>query len=234
MGKILLVEDNEIICDCLKNIIATVDASQNIYSTGYAALALEHAQNNPVDVFLLDIELLDYSGIQLAEQIREIEEYKMTPIVFITNDYKLELEAFRNTQCYKFIAKPFRTEEVKETIQTVLQHGMVKNESDEKLFLKQKGYTVSVFQKDLIYIEVKGRKLLAVTRQENIEICTYTLSGLAEELTKDFFQCHKGFVVNSNWIYSVDKSKQVIHLRENRGSIPFGDRYKDHLEGVWI
>lgn len=234
MGKVLIVEDNEIICDCLKSIIMSVDASQEVYSTGYAGLALEYAKTNNVDIFLLDIQLLDYAGTALAEEIRQIDAYKMTPIVFITSDGAFELDAYRNTQCYKFITKPFKSEEVRETLRTVIQHGIKAAVPDDKLLLKQKGYTLSVFQKDILYFESRNRKLLAVTRHEEIEISKHTLTGLLPELNKDFFQCHKGFIINSNWIYCVDRTKQLIMLRENRGAIPFGEKFKDRLAGVWI
>ncbi len=234
MGKILIVEDNEIICDCLKSLVKSVDPSQDVYSTGYAGIALEYAQNNAIDVFLLDIELLDYSGTILAEKIRKIDAYKMSPIIFITSDAKLELEAYRNAQCYKFITKPFKSEEVKETLKTVIQHGIKAPVAEEKLLLKQKGYTISVFQKDILYFESRNRKLLAVTIHEEIEISKHTLGGILAEVNKEFFQCHKGFIINSSWIYCVDKTQQLIMLRENRGSVPYGEKYKDRLAGVWL
>lgn len=234
MGKILIVEDNEIICDCLKSMVKSVDSAQEVYSTGYAGIALEYAQNNDIDIFLLDIELLDYSGAVLAESLRQIDRYKMSPIVFITSDSKMELEAFRNTQCYKFITKPFKSEEVKDILRTVIRHGIPKTGPEEKLLLKQKGYTISIFQKDILYFESRNRKLMAVTRNEEIEISKHTLSGILEVLGKDFFQCHKGFIVNSGWIHGVDKTNQVIMLRENRGAIPYGEKYRDQMAGAWL
>lgn len=234
MGKILIVEDNEIICDCLRSLVKSVDSSQEIYSTGYAEIALGYAESNIIDIFLLDIELLDYSGTELAEKIRRIEMYKMTPIIFVTSDSKLELEAFRNTQCYRFITKPFKSEEVKDVLRTVIQHGVQKSITEDKLLLKQKGYTISIYQKDVLYFEARNRKLLAMTRYEEIEISKHTLTGLLEVLNKDFFRCHKGFIINSNWIHSVDKSNQLIILKENRGTVPYGDMYRGRLAGEWI
>lgn len=230
MGTIVIVEDNEIICDSLKNIVNSVDDSQAVFGTGYAAIALEYAKNHEVDVFMLDIELLDYSGITLAEEIRSLDGYEMTPIVFVTGDAKLELEAYRNSHCYQFITKPFETEEVKEIIKIIMKHGIIESKKDEKLSLNQKGYTISILQKDIIYIEARNRKLMAITQNEELEIASQTLVGILEELTSDFFRCHKGFIINSDWIYRVDWVDQVIHLRDNSGAIPYGRRYKERLQ----
>lgn len=234
MGLILLVEDNEIICDSLKSLVRSVDPSHEIYSTGYAAIGLDYALKNIIDVFLLDIQLLDYPGTQLAEEIRSIDEYKMTPIIFITNDYKLELEAYRNTQCYKFIPKPFKSEEVKKILRTVFDYGIRKPIKDEKIVLRQKGYSISIFQKDIIYVESRNRKIIVVTRHDEIEISKHTQADIMSDLSPDFFQCHKGFIVNTRWILCVDKTNQVIRLNENRGLIPYGPKFKERTEGVWI
>ncbi len=234
MGNILIVEDNEVISDHLRHIIVTVDPSRTIHSTGYAELALAYTREHEVDVFLLDIELLDYSGIHLAEKIREIDRYKMTPIVFITGNHSMELEAYRNTQCYKFISKPFQAEEVTETLRIVITHPLFTPPVAEKLVLRQKGFVISIFQKDILYIEARRRRLLAITVHEELELSSYTLGGILGELTAAFFQCHKGYIVNQDWIFRVDKNDQRIHLRNNRGSIPYGDKYKEQLTGEWL
>lgn len=233
MGKIVLVEDNEWIRESIKGLIQEVDPNQKVYSTGYAAEALNYARDHEVDIFLLDIELLDYSGVILAEKIRELGRYKLTPIVFITNDYKLELEAFRNTQCYRFITKPFKGDEVKEVIRTLLMHGTKKSGSGEKFFIKRKGYTASVLQSDILYFEVAGRKIMAVTKHETIEITRCTIGEILEHVGESFFQCHKSFVINSDWIEIIDKTNMLIKLKHDRGRIPYGPRYRDQIEGVF-
>lgn len=232
MGTILIVEDNEIISDGLKRIIQGVDASQTIHSTGYAEQALQCAINQKVDIFLLDIELLDYSGVTLAEELRKLDRYKLTPIVFVTSKHSLELDAYRNTQCYQFITKPFDRPAVEETLRILIEHGIVKPKKEEKLLLKQKGFTISIFQKDILFIEARSRRLLAVTCHEVIELNTYTLGGLIAELTPAFIQCHRAFIVNTEWIYQVDKTNQIIHLRDDLGAVPIGERYRDCLAGV--
>lgn len=232
MGRIMIVEDNALISDCLKNIIVSIDSTLEVYSTGYASLALEQAKINSVDVFVLDIELLDYPGTQLADQLRRMEQYVLTPILFITSDGCRELEAYRNVQCYKFITKPFETEAVKTILKTVIQHGIRKEAPQDRLMLKQRGYTLSVLQQDILYLEAVGRKISVVTRYEVLEVSKQTLGGLLTHLNQGFFQCHKGFVVNKAWISGIDRVHQTIVLNEKRGAIPYGDKFKDRLSEV--
>lgn len=234
MGKVLIVEDNEIICESLKSIIKITDPFQEVYSTGFAAIGLEYALEQKVDVFILDIQLMDYSGTDLAKKIRQLNCYKMTPILFITSDHNRELEAFRNAQCYKFITKPFRAEDVKETLAVIFQHGIKDSGEEVRFSIKQKGFTISVLQNDIMYFESRNRKLFAVTLREEIGISKRTQADIMEMLTKDFIQCHKGFIVNCKWIHSIDKANQMITLKDQFGQIPYGNKFKERLEGVWI
>lgn len=234
MGKLLIVEDNDIICDSLVKIVKTVDPFREVYCTGYAGSALAYTLEHPIDVFILDIQLKDYPGTKLAEEIRSLDRYKMTPILFITSDYSMELEAFRNAQCYKFITKPFKSEEVRETLQTIFKHGIKDPIAEEKFSIKQKGFTISILQNDILYFESRSRKLFAVTRHEEIAISKRTQAEIMELLTEDFIQCHKGFIVNLKWVHSIDKVEQMINLREQRGRIPYGLKYRDRLEGELI
>lgn len=45
---------------------------------------LSFAAQNKVDLFILDIQLLDYRGTELARQLRALPEYRFTPILFTT------------------------------------------------------------------------------------------------------------------------------------------------------
>lgn len=233
MGKLVLVEDDPNIRGYMEELIKRVDSSQEIFSTGYAAEAFQYAQSETVDAFILDIQLLDYSGVVLAEQIRQMDVYKLTPIVFITGDVGQELNAFRNTQCYRFIAKPFGEDKVLETIRTVLNCGSRKPEQERYILLKQRGFSLAVAQDDILYVESMNRRILVVTRHETIELSSYTLGSMADDLGVRFFQCHKSFIVNSDWIQRVNRLDMRIHLAEDRGSIPYGDKYRDRL-GAWL
>ena len=82
MSKILLVEDNP---DAVKRIIRYINkifAELDVVSFPEAGDALQYAKANDISLFILDIQLEDYKGTNLAKQLRELPEYKYTPIIF--------------------------------------------------------------------------------------------------------------------------------------------------------
>ena len=96
MSKILLVEDNT---DAVKRIIRYINkifAELDVVSFPEAGDALQYAKANDISLFILDIQLEDYKGTNLAKQLRELPEYKYTPIIFETALAGEELSAYSN------------------------------------------------------------------------------------------------------------------------------------------
>lgn len=234
MGKILIVEDDLVICEGLSEIIKTIAKGLEIVTTGYAKKALSYAISGYYDAFLLDIQLNDYSGIELAKQIRNIEKYMLTPIIFITSIPTKELLAFKQIHCYDYIVKPFSRKDVMEALNTIINYGINSKGNQPVLKLKQKSYYYVVKQNEIIYIESINKKIYINTINEQIILSTYSLKELVNELTTDFIQCHKGYIINTNYIQKVDKVNDLIKLSNIDISIPIGRKYRESLRGTWI
>lgn len=230
MGKILIVEDEESIRNGLVKIAKKTSAGLDVYGTGAAKVALKIAKLERVDAFFLDIQLEDYSGIELAKQIREMEIYKFTPIIFITAVHSKELEAFRNIHCYDYIIKPFSENEVARVFQDVNAHGIIEQKSAPIIKIKEKTFTYIVKQEDLIYVESMNRKLFIKTIYEEIDTTSYSLSKLYEQLSKQFVQCHKSFIVNLSFIKKIDRVNNILYVHKKEYPIPIGRKYK---KNVW-
>lgn len=229
MGRILIVEDDLIICEGLSEIIKTIEKEIEIVTTGYAKNALNYAINSYFDAFLLDIQLNDYSGMELAKQIRDIEKYKLTPIIFITSIPTKELLAFKQIHCYDYIVKPFSKDEVTKALRTIIDYG-IKNEGNQPVLrLKQKSYSYIIKQNEIIYIEAVNKKIHITTINEEIILSTYSLKEIFEELTSNFIQCHRGYIINTDYIQKVDKANDLIKLKNVNSNIPIGRKYKEHL-----
>lgn len=208
----------------------------NIVKTQYARDALIFAQNNQVDIFILDIQLLDYSGLELAKQIRELKSYLLTPIIFSTAMPTNELEAYRSTHCYQYLVKPFSQERVIETLKPILdqinngiEQSLRKIKEEAKLLLREKFVIYNINQDEIIYVEYKDRKVSVKTIHE-IYQSTYTLKKLQEMLVNNFVRCHKGYIVNKYYIDKVVRRESLIHLKEINHPIPIGRKYLENLE----
>lgn len=65
-----------------------------------------------VDI-VLDIAMPnDASGIKFARDMRNLQQYKFTPIIFLTSLHDPEIYAYRELHCYGYVEKPFDPKEV--------------------------------------------------------------------------------------------------------------------------
>ncbi|WP_282936098.1 response regulator [Paenibacillus sp. RC67] len=96
MIKILLVEDEEIIRNGLKNLIAQVSADFNIVKEAVNGReALDYLQKEVPDVIITDIRMREMDGLTLTAKVRE--RYPQMPILIISGygDFEYARQALR-------------------------------------------------------------------------------------------------------------------------------------------
>ena len=224
MSKILLVEDNP---DAVKRIIRYINkifAELDVVSFPEAGDALQYAKANDISLFILDIQLEDYKGTSLAKQLRELPEYKYTPIIFETALAGEELSAYRDVKCYSFLVKPFGEEEFAAAFRDALGLSKQMNQQAKTIQIEQKQFILEYAAQDIAYSRLSGIK--------EDTISGYTLSGLLALLDDPaFVQCHKSYAVNKSHIEKIDKSGRKICLKGFTDTIPVGNKYQAELWG---
>ena len=65
-----------------------------------------------VDIILEKTKNGDMSGMTFADNIREIERYKATPIIFTTSLEDPKLHAYAHLHCYQYFDKYYREDEL--------------------------------------------------------------------------------------------------------------------------
>ncbi len=232
MKKIIIVEDELNIRSGLVKIVREIDEDITIFETGYAEEALEIAKREDLDLFFLDVQLEDYSGYELAKEIRELSEYKLTPIVFISAFHSIEMEAYRNVHCYSFIYKPFAKDDIRKVFQEI-KTGLISSKDNKMIKFKEKEFTYLINQEDIIYIEAKNRKVFVKTQNEMAVFSYIPIAGIIQQLSKDFVQCHKSYIINKSYIKRIDKLNSGVDLNNSDQMIPVGRKYKDELWRIY-
>ena len=231
MKNILIIEDEVVIASWLKGIVNSIDDSINVFTTGYAAEAVTISMEYSIDIFVIDIHLKDYSGFDLAKQLREMNRYKITPILFSTSNWSKELLSFREIHCYDYIKKPYTEDQVRKALQTIIKYGIKNEDVEEKekfLRIKMKGFYILLNQSDVIYIEASLRKVMIVTKMERIS-CHQTLKNIQDELSDDFVQCHRSCIINKKYVKNVDLKNGNISFNGIEDHILLGSKYKDEV-----
>jgi DNA-binding LytR/AlgR family response regulator len=237
MSHILLVEDEKASVALLQQYIAELSSDHILAAFPKASLALHYASKNRIDLFILDIQLLDYQGTKLAKQLRSMPEYRFTPILFATALAGEELSAYREIKCYAFLIKPFTKADFQSAFQEAVAMGKQMQEVPSVLRIEQKQFIFEYEIKDIFYIESFGKKLVIHTRQnQNTEVSdsmsSYSLAKLLKLVGQDkLIQCHKSYLINPDWILKIDKGSRLLQLKYCEALIPIGEKYQHHLLG---
>ena len=117
MANIFLLEDDKILS---KGISIALEKDGHTVTAVYGYIeALQKYQNQRYDLFLLDINLPDGSGMEFCKKIRETAE---TPVLFLTaNDTEQEMLEGFGVGCDDYIPKPFSIEVLRKKVQAILK-----------------------------------------------------------------------------------------------------------------
>lgn len=117
MANIFLLEDDKILS---KGISIALKKDEHKVVTAYGYLeALQKYQNGKYDLFLLDINLPDGSGLEFCRKIRETSEI---PVLFLTaNDTEEDMLNGFGVGCDDYISKPFPIEVLRKKVLAVLK-----------------------------------------------------------------------------------------------------------------
>ncbi len=132
MYSILLVEDEKIELDTLKNYVDWKSLGiDTVYTARGGRSALELINSEEPDLMITDIQMPEMSGIDLVDIVRQ--EGHRCKVVFLSGYDKFEYakEAIR-LQVEDFLLKPFQIEEVEAVVRKLL--AKIENEEKERNF----------------------------------------------------------------------------------------------------
>ncbi len=121
--KILIIDDSQSNLFSLEALIDEHLDDVEILQADSGKLALEILQQNTVDVIILDIQMPEMDGFQTAKLIREQENTKNVPIIFITAAYDSdEFEKKKiEIKMMDYLTKPFEPEKLINILNKIAQ-----------------------------------------------------------------------------------------------------------------
>lgn len=229
--NILIVEDNEVHMRALQAIINDLHKDVKVYCAGTVEKGYEIALKYQIHLFLIDIILDthisgDVSGMDYAEKMRRIEEYKFTPIVFITSLEDSKFYSYNQINCLDYIEKPFSATRVSKTILHALEFPVIEDD-DKHVYFKKEGILYSIYVKDIIYILNSNKTVKIFCVKDSLEIPYMTNKEILEKLdSKSFVECNRRCVVNKKYIKQIDYSNRYIRLENIDEPIEIGATMK--------
>lgn len=231
MKSILILEDNKHTLDALAIAVQEVRNDLVIFPVQTLQEAYLQAFTTNIDLFLLDIILTtehpgDTSGFQFAQKLRQNENYKFTPIIFITSLEDQKYYAYSEIHSYFYLEKPFSMPRVKELVEETLQFpGKVPEE--KKLYVRKEGILYQIQLKKTIYVECINHKLRIYMTDGELEVPYYTIKWFLKE-TNDpaFCQCSRNVIINKQFLESIDLVNRYVRMKGTERLLDLGPAFK--------
>ena len=232
--RILIVEDDMIIAANLSLQLSQLDYEiTGIESRGEEAVV--HAQLNPPDLMLMDINLK--GALDGIATVKKIHEKQDIPIIYLTaNNDEATFNRAKSTCPKAYISKPFNKLDLQRTVALVVeqirsqkraekqQNGEVAVLND-RVFIRHNGKMIKLLLDQILYVEAdRNYCKLATTTGDYLVVCT--LKNIEAELDPSrFVRVHSSFIVNLSKLDVVADG----HLEIARKIIPISKSYKDQL-----
>lgn len=222
--SIMILEDMTLYSDALVQMLHTYSDKLEVS----VAHTLEEAHqlvegDHRFRLFFLDIALSghadDISGLRFAQYLSKIPIYKHTPVIFTTSFPEYVYEALNTLHCYAYLLKPFRQDEVFFQLDKLF---------DLEDFIRLKtmhGVYTKIRYTDLYYIQSFGRVMHFMTRQGEICSRQYSMKALTELLPGQFARCHKSFIINQDYVESVNYQQNLLRIQDVDEEIPYGKNF---------
>jgi len=120
--KILVIDDEEDICKFTKSVLERTGRFEVLVSTD-ALMGINLAKSNQPDLILLDVNMPNIDGGEVAQQLNDCKSTSEIPIAFLTALLRKEEagEASGKIGRHFFIAKPVSPKELIEKIESILK-----------------------------------------------------------------------------------------------------------------
>ena len=176
---ILVVDDEEDLCEILKFNLETEGYQVDTAFSGEEALTLELAS---YDLLLLDVMMGEISGFKLASQLKKEEHTAHLPIIFLTaKDTENDMLTGFNLGADDYISKPFSIRQVQARVKAVLRRSLEAKKNSTKSNILQ--YKTLSLDTERIKASING-EVVPLTKKE-FEILKLLLENINHVFSRE-------------------------------------------------
>lgn len=220
----LILEDNPLARDIVKQLIAQVEHLTLSASCETAEEALAFFQHNSVDLILLDIEMPGLSGFEFLRQL------KKRPLVIIISGHEKYAVYGYEFNVADYLVKPVQPQRFEQAIEKATGLLSAKSQdwgiqSKDFIFIKDSHILQKINFNDILWLEAQGDYVKVNTTHKSYMVHA-TLKSIEDKLPPQFIRVHRSYIISLD---KADRIEENIIYVKNK-SIPVSDSYWKSLK----
>lgn len=251
--RVLIVDDEPLARSALEQALCDRKDIEALHSAKDAIQALDMMQKEKYDVLLLDIQMPELSGIDLADRLNRREQ--PTPsIIFVTAHDQHAIAAFEN-HAMDYVLKPFSIGRINEALNVAFRR--TENERaiqllqilphletllprpSSKVAIKANGRILLIDPADVVVIRAEGNYVLLEKRSGSY-LLRQPISIVAEKLKSyGFIRIHRSVLVNASFVEEIlpwPTGEYVLRIKGGK-ELTVTRTYKENLRSIaqlWV
>lgn len=227
--NIAIVDDEQEQIEYLSAIVSKW-ANENSHTCDISAFAsaeaflFEHSESDVFDILLLDVEMKNITGIDLAKQLRK--NGSRAEIIFITSHFEFYGEGYE-VDALHYLIKPVQSDKLFTVLTKATEKLAVIPNS---VIVNVNGETVKIFESDILYIESFLHYIVIHTKKQEYKI-KESISDFAEKLSGDFYRTHRSYLVSLKNIVRISRTAVTL---EGGTEIPLARGKYDDINRAYI
>ncbi|MGL6106300.1 LytR/AlgR family response regulator transcription factor [Romboutsia sp.] len=157
-----------------------------------------------VDILFLDVQMDELTGMDTARKIRIFD--KKVEIIFTTGIADYIYEGYE-VRAYRYILKPLKYECILKHTESCINEIIDKKNT---IAIKDRLKTSIILINDILYIEVIRKEIIIYTKEDKYFFKTSMKSIEDTLVKKNFFRCHKSYLINLREINSLKEKENMV------------------------
>lgn len=173
------------------------------------------------DLILLDIEMPEYSGMEVAEKVKNYLPH--IKIIFITSHVEYAIDAYE-LSIFRYVPK----NDIKERLSMAVKDAavLIEMESGQEYTIQNNNRMERIRYKDIVYMQRDGKNV-SIVAFNGVSKIRKSLQQVYEELNApEFIYIERGCIVNIIHINKLDDA--MVHLKDG-SALPIS---RSHLQEV--
>ncbi|MDT8715359.1 response regulator transcription factor [Clostridium sp. 19966] len=208
--KIAICDDEAVQIKYIENLVkvwskekADTCCIEGIYSA--EEFLFKYEDGNPFDLIILDIQMKDINGIELAKKIRFTD--KNVKIIFLTGVKDYVFDGYE-VGAARYILKPLKENEFFQLLDAIMEE--ITNNPDNYFVFSYLGENMKLSYKDIIKIEVQGHYINMLTVDKEYTWKESLLKMVEKLKDKGFVLANRSALVNVMHIDRITKEECIL------------------------
>jgi len=202
--RVLIVDDHQLMIEGLKSLLEDEESISFVAGTTSMQETLDFLKGNQIDVILMDINMPDFSGVEITKKVKEL--FPSVKIIALTmHDDIAVISQMIKAGASGYVLKRTNMHEVVEALKTVHRNGKYLSESAQKIIMD------NLLSPDEIMMEKEDVKPILSSRElEVLKLIAKEFSN--EKIGEKLFISERTVEAHRRNIFIKTKTKSIVGL----------------------